>query len=137
MRPGAAAPVATRCATLSYRYRRKAEVTVPPLTPMRTPADSPRGTARTPAATAGEPRFPFTFSFAARTFSVVSNTEGGDGVLSVYVRIVGQRGLHDFGPLQIGETEQALRLRICRWYSMAMSTDGATPPGTCERCVTG
>jgi hypothetical protein len=74
--------------------------------------------------------FPFTFPYAGRTFSVVT-----DGPLesepharsapravrrleaeAVYVRIIGIRGLHDFGSVDPGEPNGRLRERICRWY---------------------
>lgn len=67
--------------------------------------------------------FPFTFPYAGRTFSVV--IDGGPGGRShggeyeaqeVFVRIIGIRGLHEFGPATPGESNGRLRDRICRWY---------------------
>jgi hypothetical protein len=67
--------------------------------------------------------FPFTFPHAGRTFSVV--TDGGVGgrgeggataTQEIFVRIIGIRGLHEFGPAAPGESNSRLRDRICRWY---------------------
>lgn len=66
--------------------------------------------------------FPFTFPHAGRTFSVVSDDRGprsdGRGAEpdDVYVRILGVRGLHEFGPVEADEPNGRLRDRICRWY---------------------
>jgi hypothetical protein len=76
------------------------------------------------------PTFPFTFPYAGRTFSVVSDgrasgemdradsSAGGPHTASdgVYVRIIGIRGLHDFGSVEPSESNGRLRERICRWY---------------------
>ncbi len=67
--------------------------------------------------------FPFTFLHAGRTFSVVIDggaAERSDAVasapLDVFVRIVGIRGLHEFGPVTADEPNGRLRDRICHWY---------------------
>ena len=98
------------------------------------------------------PSFPFTFPHAGRTFSVVSDglpryetagpgrtATGADDEAEqgVYVRIIGIRGLHDFGRVVPGESNRRLRERICRWYddTYAALTDPArsdwrSPPET-------
>ena len=86
------------------------------------------------------PSFPFTFPYAGRTFSVVSDglpareerltaprpvapaEEGSDGV---YVRIIGIRGLHEFGRVDPRESNGGLQARICRWYDETYTELGA------------
>jgi len=77
------------------------------------------------------PTFPFTFPYAGRTFSVVSDGRSPSeipydstpasalrdrGPEGVYVRIIGIRGLHDFGWVEPDEPNDRLKERICRWY---------------------
>jgi hypothetical protein len=85
------------------------------------------------------PSFPFTFSFAGRTFSVVTDrADAADaeaevrGPGSVYVRVIGIRGLHDLGPVHTGETSERLRARVCQWYADTYGPDtlrAASAPG--------
>ncbi len=65
--------------------------------------------------------FPFTFPHAGRTFSVVSDDAHPDArargaAQDVYVRIVGVRGLHEFGRAEPEESNGRLMERIRRWY---------------------
>ncbi len=68
--------------------------------------------------------FPFTFPHAGRTFSVVSDDTEPDATTTpargraqdVYVRIVGVRGLHEFGRAEPEESNGRLMVRIRRWY---------------------
>ena len=65
--------------------------------------------------------FPFTFSHAGKTFSVVSDwptTELGpsEPAAEVFVRIVGIRGLHELGHVEAAATPDQLRDRVCQWY---------------------
>jgi len=79
-------------------------------------------------------KFPFTFSYAGRTFSVVTDradlaeqSMAARGPESVYVRVIGIRGLHEVGILEPGETAERLRLRICQWYTDTYAVPGARP----------
>jgi hypothetical protein len=68
--------------------------------------------------------FPFTFRHAGRTFSVVSDGAADEAATAracssapdVYVRIVGIRGLHEFGRAEPGESNGRLTERIRQWY---------------------
>lgn len=83
--------------------------------------------------------FPFTFPHAGRTFSVVSDSDsadvasrnGGDSP-GIYVRIIGIRGLHEFGRAEPEESNGRLIERICRWYDETYGVGTgpqATPAG--------
>jgi hypothetical protein len=76
--------------------------------------------------------FPFTFPHAGRTFSVVtdgaaSGSSGGAQSESpeIFVRIVGIRGLHEFGRAAPDESNGRLRDRICRWYDATYAATNA------------
>jgi hypothetical protein len=66
--------------------------------------------------------FPFTFSHAGRTFSVVSDWPATElsapsaSTAEVFVRIVGVRGLHELGLVDAAATPDELRDRVCEWY---------------------
>jgi hypothetical protein len=74
--------------------------------------------------------FPFTFPHAGRTFSVVTNGVGpeatagvGAAAPEIFVRIVGIRGLHEFGRAEPSESNGRLMERIRRWYDQTYLPD--------------
>ena len=82
--------------------------------------------------------FPFTFPHAGHTFSVVIDgapaaacrDEGASELAEIYVRIVGIRGLHEFGRTVPGESNDGLQDRICRWYDMTYAGARQRDPGS-------
>lgn len=83
--------------------------------------------------------FPFTFLHAGRTFSVVidggapGRSDGaGSAPLDVFVRIVGIRGLHEFGATRPDEPNGRLRDRICDWYDATYVAVGTGRAGELE-----